>query len=230
MPYRRLPNTDTARIKALKTALALGKEIPPFKLAFSGKTLVAIQKLLSQYENYLSVYRQSTGKQTNSTKEYQETMKKARTYLSHFIRVMNMAILRGELPPETRTYFGFTLDESTVPLINTENELVTWGKRIIDGEEFRIRKGKTPITNPSIAVVKVRYEQFMDALNFHNTSIKRNQDQAEKVAEMRTKADSVIQTLWNEVESHFEKLPEEKRRLACEEYGLIYVFRKGEFA
>lgn len=34
MPYRRLPNTDAARLKALRNALTKGEEIPPFKLAF----------------------------------------------------------------------------------------------------------------------------------------------------------------------------------------------------
>jgi hypothetical protein len=46
MPYRRLPNTDTARIKAMKTALEKGKELPPNKLAFSSKTIVRLQKFL----------------------------------------------------------------------------------------------------------------------------------------------------------------------------------------
>ena len=35
MPYRRLPNTDNARIKAMKRAHELGTDLPPFKLAFS---------------------------------------------------------------------------------------------------------------------------------------------------------------------------------------------------
>ena len=31
MPYRRLPNTDAARLKALKIALEKGEEVPPHK-------------------------------------------------------------------------------------------------------------------------------------------------------------------------------------------------------
>ena len=51
MPYRRLPNTDTARIKAMKIALEKGKEMPPHKLAFSSKTVIRLQKFLPQFEN-----------------------------------------------------------------------------------------------------------------------------------------------------------------------------------
>jgi len=42
MPYRRLPNTDTARIRAMKTALELGKELPPHKLAYSSNIINSI--------------------------------------------------------------------------------------------------------------------------------------------------------------------------------------------
>jgi len=34
MPYRRLPNTDSARVRALKRAVEISKDIPPFRLAF----------------------------------------------------------------------------------------------------------------------------------------------------------------------------------------------------
>ena len=49
MPYRRLPNTDAARIRAMKEALKLGKELPPFKLAYSGGTYVRLQAFLPSF-------------------------------------------------------------------------------------------------------------------------------------------------------------------------------------
>ena len=55
-----------------------------------------------------------------------------------------MAIFRGELPAETRAFYGLATDESTVPSFNTENELMSWGRRIIEGEEFRIKKRGSP--------------------------------------------------------------------------------------
>ena len=57
-----------------------------------------------------------------------ETLRKARLYLTHFIRVMNMAIFRGDLPAESRAFYGLATNESTVPSLNTENELISWGK------------------------------------------------------------------------------------------------------
>jgi hypothetical protein len=228
MPYRRLPNTDTARIKAMKIALEKGKDLPPHKLAYSSKTVVRLQKFLPQFEYNIKLYRQSVNIQNNKSKDYNEILRKARIYLTHFIRVMNMAIFRGDLPAETRTYYGITLNESTVPSFNSENELVSWGKRIIEGEEFRIRKGGNPITNPTIAVVKVRYENFIQALYYQNSQAKRTFDFMEKNNSLRKEADDIILQIWNEVEASHCTLPEDIRKSSNEEYGLIYFYRKNE--
>lgn len=228
MPYRRLPNTDTARIKAMKIALEKGKELPPNKLAYSSKTIVRLQKFLPQFDHNLQLYRQTLTSQNKKSRDYNETVKKARVYLTHFIRVMNMAIFRGELPAETRAFYGLATDESTVPSFNTENDLMNWGRRIIEGEEFRIKKGGSPITNPTIAVVKVRFENFIEAWTYHNTLTKRTFNYTEKNQSLRKEADEIILNLWNEVENSHNSLPEDTRKTLCEEYGLVYFYRRGE--
>lgn len=228
MPYRRLPNTDTARIKAMKTALEKGRELPPNRLAFSSRTIVRLQKFLPQFDHNLQLYRHALASQNKKSKDYNETVRKARIYLTHFIRVMNMAIFRGELPAETRAFYGLATDESTVPSFNTENELMSWGRRIIEGEEYRIKKGGSPITNPTIAVVKVRFENFIEAWTYHNTLAKRTTDYTEKNYNLRKEADELILQLWNEVENYHSSLPEEIRKTLSEEYGLVYFYRKGE--
>ena len=228
MPYRRLPNTDMARIRAMKKAFETGANLPPQKMAFSAKTLIKLQKILPLFESNIHLQRQAFASQNKRSKNYEEVLRKARIYLTHFIRVMNMAISRGELPAETRTYYGFAIDESTVPLLNTENELISWGRRIIDGEEFRIRKGNTPIMNPSIAVVKVRYEKFMEAWQHYKTLSMKTLDYTHKNVELRKETDDLILTVWNEVEASYTSLSEEKRRKECEKYGVVYFFRKAE--
>lgn len=228
MPYRRLPNTDSARLRAFKKAIEMSKEIPPFRLAFTMKTLVKIQAFLPLFENAISHQRQTMVNQTEKAKTNQETARKARLYLTHFLKVMNMAIMRGELPAETRTFYGIASDDSSLPSLTTENELVAWGKRIIDGEEYRIRKGNSPVSNPTIAVVKVRYEKFLETRNHYKTINRRNTECVNRTSEMRQEADDLIAILWNEIEAGFSSLPEEEKRASCEKYGLTYVFRKNE--
>jgi hypothetical protein len=228
MPYRRLPNTDTARIRAMKIALEKGRELPPNKLAYSSKTIVRLQKFLPQFDHNLQLYRHALSSQNKKSRDYNEVVRKARVYLTHFIKVMNMAIFRGELPAETRAYYGLATDESTVPSINTESELMNWGRRIIEGEEFRIKKGGSPITNPTIAVVKVRFENFIEAWTYHNTLAKKTSEYTEKNSSLRKEADELILQIWNEVEKTHNSLSEDIRKSMCEEYGLVYFYRKGE--
>lgn len=228
MPYRRLPNTDAARIRAMRIALEKGRDVHPSKMAFSLKNIVRLQKFLPQFENMIQLQRQSYASQNNKSREYAEIIRKARLYLTHFIRVMNMAIFRGDLPVETRAFYGLATNESTVPSLNTENELISWGKRIIEGEEYRIRKGGSPITNPTIAVVKVRYQNFIEAWNFQKTITKRTLDYTEKNFELRKEADEIIVQIWNEIESSHGALPEDERMAESENYGIVYFYRKNE--
>ncbi len=228
MPYRRLPNTDAARIRAMKTALEKGKELPPNKIAYSAKTIVRLQKFLPLFEHNIQLQKQSIAQQNKKSRDYSEAARKARIYLTHFIRVMNMAIYRGDLPVETRAYYGLPTNESTVPALNTENELISWGRRIIEGEEFRIRKGGSPITNPTIAVVKVRFENFLEAYDYHKTLARKTLDYSERTGDMRREANSIILDIWNEVEAAYGSFSEDVRKKECEDYGLIYFYRKNE--
>lgn len=228
MPYRRLPNTDTARIRAMKTALEKSKDLPPQKLAYSARNIVRIQRFLPLFENSIQLQRQSVNTRSTRGREYNESLRKARIYLTHFVRVMNMAIFRGELPPETRAFYGLATNDPSVPPLVTENDIITWGKRIIDGEEQRIRRGGSPITNPTIAVVKVRYQSFVEQCNYHKVLVKKTLDYVERTADMRKEADEIILELWNEIEEAHKHLEEDARRHECEGYGIVYFFRKNE--
>ncbi len=228
MPYRRLPNTDAARLKALKTAHNKGKELPPFKLAFSQGTFQRVQSFLPSFEKSMLEHKKAYQNQIEKNNDYVATMKKAKLYISHFIQVLNMAILRGEIQPEERKYFNLEADDKKLPSLNTEADVIKWGEAIIQGEEVRKIKGLTPITNPTIAVVKVRYENFMDAYKFQKTLQKNNNRSLNELAELRKEADDIIVNIWNETEDTFKDKPEQVKREKATEYGVVYVYRKNE--
>lgn len=228
MPYRRLPNTDVARIKALKTAYSKGKELPPFKLAFSQSTYAKIELFINSFEKAMINYKASYNIQIEKSKDYNVIMKKAKLYLSHFIQVVNMAIARGELPDKTRTIYGMDIDESKVPSLNTEKDMIEWGKKIIEGEAKRIISGQQPITNPTIAVVKVRFENFVESYNHQKILQQNTQRMLTELDALRTKADDIILNIWNEVEHTFKDLPDDLKRERSTDYGLVYVYRKNE--
>ena len=228
MPYRRLPNTDKSRLRALKTAHDQGKEIPPFNLAFSQETLQHLSSFLPKYEKALSEYHNTYKTQTSNQKQYQNKLKKARLYISHFIQVVNMSIIRGEMQPQTRLYYGLKENDKRLPSLTSEKDLVEWGKRIIEGEQQRKSKGLPPVTNPTIAVVKVNYDNFVDAYQFQKQLQENHHRAAEKINALRKEADEVISHIWDEVEASFSKESEETKRARAKKYGVVYVFRKNE--
>jgi len=228
MPYRRLPNTDAARIKALSVAYKKGKDLPPFKLAFSQSTFAKIELFINSFEKAMINYKAAYNIQVEKSKDYIVHTKKAKLYLSHFIQVVNMAIARGELPEKTRTLYGMDIDEQKVPALSTEKDLIEWGKKIIDGEAKRIMNSQQPITNPTIAVVKVRYENFVESYNHQKILQQNTQRMLNELDALREKADEIILNIWNEVEASFKDLPDDLKREKCTDYGLVYVYRKNE--
>ena len=175
MPYRRLPNTDAARIRALKAALKKGQYLEIDTIAYPFALKQKIEFFLPKFEVAITNSKLAKEKQFDNSQKFSEYTKKARLYISHFIQVLN------------------------------------------------------PIYCPSIALVKVNYENFKENYTrqkqFQNNSAR----ESGNVAQYRNDADALILEVWNEVERYFEGVKdEEEKRYMCEEYGLVYVFRRGE--
>jgi hypothetical protein len=228
MPYRRLPNTDVARLRAIEAGLELGKRTSINKLAFSQQTL---EKLQTFYPHFLGAIRQlniSKQNQFDRSKEYGEIFRKAKLYMSHFLQVVNFAILRGEMKPDVIEYYGLKMNSKATPPLNLEANVLTWGERIIEGEQKRVMKGGSPIYSPSIALVKVHYEEFKEAYR-HQKMLQNITNRASvKVAELREQADELIQNMWNEVENSMIHFSDDEKREKASEYGIVYVYRASE--
>ena len=230
MPYRRLPNTDAARIRALKAALKKGQTLELDSIAYPLALKQKIEFFLPKFEIAITNSKLAKEQQFGNSQKFSEHTKKARLYISHFIQVLNFCIARGELKPSARRYYGLAENSSKVPPLLPEQDLLHWGEKIIAGEQNRISSGGgNPIYCPSIALVKVNYENFKENYTrqkqFQNNSAR----ESGNVAQYRDNADALILDVWNEVEHFYEGIrDEEERRYKCEEYGLIYVFRRGE--
>lgn len=229
MPYRRLPNTDKARLRALNTAQNKGEILDMFDLAFTQKLLNEIQTFLPKFERALYEYQQGLSRQVSSNRGYQEKLKKARLYVSHYIQAMNMAVMRGEIKPSDQEFLGLTASTKSVPSLNTEQSVLNWGEMVLEGDMRRQAAGGMPIYCPSMANVRVHFERFKDA-HGNQKFLKNNTSRLlDNVSELRTIGDEIILNIWNETEEKFASISNAEKRLnACREYGIIYYYRKGE--
>ena len=206
----------------------MGSGIPPMELPFSQKMLFDIEAFIPHFEQDIQQHQFSKDKQAKFGKSLSEKFKLTRMYLSHFLQVVNMAIARGELKPDVRRWYGLDEESRSIPEINTEQQLLEWGKKIIDGEEERMVKGGSRVFNPTIAMVRMRFEKFCETYDFHKDLLKTTQKLQDKVVEQRKTADKLILNTWNEIEENFSNLEPEEKRKKASDYGVVYIYRPSE--
>ena len=229
MPYRRLPNTDQARIRALKSAVGKGDVYNVNELAISLNTLSEARNFLSKFEIAHNYYAQCYDNQVKESPKHQSNVKTARLYISHFTQVLNLSVLRSEVKPIHKKLYCLPIDNYNVPDLTSEAAMVEWGKRIIEGERKRTSQGGVPIYNPTIAKVKVHYDIFVDSYERQKALQVLTNRSLEGLATMRTRADELILDIWNQVEEKFRNIsPNELRLDKCRDYGVIYYYRTGE--
>lgn len=229
MPYRRLPNTDQARIRALKAVVVMADMYSLYDLAVSLKTLSEVRNFLVKFEAAQIYYAECFERQSKTGQKHQVNVKMARLFISHFIQVLNLAVVRSEVRSSHKEYYGLDVKSNNVPDLTSEAALAGWGRKIIDGESRRVLQGGLSIYNPSIAKVKVRYDIFIESYENQKNLQVLTARSLDALASMRTKADELILDIWNQVETKFEEiLPNEKRLTLCRDYGLIYYYRAGE--
>jgi len=229
MPYRRLPNTDQARLRALRTALQFtDKQNFASQTIVSFKTLIDAKNFLVLFEKQLNQYQQTLDNQVSANKRYQQIVHNARLYISHFIQVFNLAVIRGDVKKEHKLFYRLDPNVHIVPDLTTEASLLQWGKAIIEGENERVRNGGLPIYNPTIAKVKVHYEVFKEYKSTQKLYQNTTQKSWEELNNLRVKGDEIILDLWNQVENKFKNEKPFTRLKKCQQFGLIYYYRKGE--
>ncbi len=228
MPYRRLPNTDKSRLISLKIAFRIARETHPNELAFSQSTYAKIRSFISNFEQALQLYHDAYDNQIKKQKTYNESLKIAQTYISHFIQVLNLAILRNELPQKVRKYYGIDIDNKKIPVLNTEKDIIKWGECIMKGEKKRISLGGIAIHNPRIAIVKIKYDNFIELTKYQKMVQGITKRSNEKVVRLREQADNIILDIWNEVEKYYSNMSSEEKREKAQKYGIIYVYRKNK--
>lgn len=228
MPYRRLPNTDQSRIRAINIALDRYNSKIVAGEVISEKTFNEASAFFTVFENIHHEYLLSLEKQKAASKKYYQQMHTARLYISHFIQVLNFGVIRNEIKRETKILFNLEPNVFTVPDLSTEAAILKWGESIINGERERINRGGSPIYNPAIAKVSVHYEIFSDTCVSQKIYQKSTNRYLEQIASMRKDSDNIIIDIWNQVEDYFKDYTESQKRDLCQAWGVRYYLRKNE--
>ncbi len=228
MPYRRLPTTDVARLAALHACTRMAQLSVPDKLAYPAEHIHSLRNIINKLEGAKHQQNQARRFRVTFNLEYQPKLVKTRLYLSHFIQVLNLAIIREEIPESARSFYGLEEYGNRVPELRSDKDVLEWGKRILEGETHRLKTGGIPVMMPNAARIKVWYDQFRDGYYHQATAVRSTERADQKMVEIRREVDTLLATVWDSIEAFFSGLPEAERRAGAEEYGIVYVMRKGE--
>ena len=228
MPYRRLPNTDAARLRAMAVAKRRYDEAEGYGLPFNTHVINEINVFIPMFERAMAEYKSAFDGQVAKNQKYQNVIHQARMYVSHFIQVLNLACQRGEIAPEKKLMYKLLPDNYSVPDLSTEMLLLEWGKNVIDGETERMRSGGAPIYNPAIGKVKVYYDLFKEAYQNKKVSQKNTDRFLANIQSLRDRADAIILDLWNQIEASFADLGVEAMQEEAKKYGIVYYLRRKE--
>ena len=227
MPYRRLPKTDQARIRALRAAVDSSVRGGIFTQVLTHNTYHRAKNLLERFSREVDIYKRCVAEQSSKrgNEQYEAALKKARMYVSHFIQVLSMCIIRGEVARNKRPYYGLPEDEDTVPNLFSEASVLEWGQKIIAGEQRRQAEGGVPIYNPTMGRVSVVFALFKEMYDRQCLLQNRTSDALSNISDMRYEVDELIYEIWGEVEKSFASLSGDARIKKCTEYGVIYYYR-----
>ncbi|MDR2804785.1 MAG: hypothetical protein LBB85_03960 [Dysgonamonadaceae bacterium] len=228
MPAKKLPNTDEERIQALQTIIDR-EERNEEKTVLSLMEIYHLRNCLHAYENSHTCVRQASDDEARAAENYLQLFQNTQLYISHFIQVLYLATIRNEVKPENLTFYGLVYsDNFALPDLSTEEAVLEWGERLINGEAARTSLGGTAIYNPAITKVKVHYDLFKEtvySLKIYRQNRNRLQENLEDV---RDKADSLIWAAWTKVEFIYGALPPEERDKKYVDYGIHFYYNSGE--
>ena len=228
MPYRRLPKTDAARLRALKTLLDNNDVYVVRNRFLDWKTLNRAQPAYDRLLTANEQYRVSSQAQIRHTDKLERLQRNATIYVSHFVQVLLMSVERGETKRQLLPVYGLDADTTTVPNIKTLERLLEWGEKIVAGEKERIKKGGRPIYNPSIGMVSTHLDIFREAFEQQRRLQQRTQKVVADLQTIRPEVDDILLELWNQIEKHFENEPPEVRFAECRKFGVVYYYRRHE--
>lgn len=222
MIYRRLPNTDKARLTAIHTLLRKIDEEQNYEIISSHQLEMlrekekAYSKLIDQRDAH-GVLRKENNRQK------QQLLRKLKLCISHFFQVINFAIVREEFDKSCRALFGLEENDAVVPSLVNEQSIIHWGHQIVLGERERTKDGSVPISHPNT-------EHIFSLLNKEQVLREKIIELEKRDAEIRSeikvergKVDECIKKAWNDVEYFFGNSEKENKRVKSKEYGIVYV-------
>lgn len=228
MSAKKLPDTDGERMDILRAALEQEETNVAWDKILSSVELQELHLFTTTFEGTLSMLNQAMIDRDKAKALYDDLFKNAQIYISHFIQVLFLTVIRNEIKAESLTLYGLSENNPVLPDLSTEETVLKWGENLMRGESERTYRGGIPLYNPPIAKVKVHYELFKESI-YSLAIYEKNLLRMENgINDTRKKADELIGHIWTKVEERYGRTSPEEQALRFKAYKIQYYHRKGE--
>lgn len=230
MPYRALPNSDSARLSALEACATKATTVAATARPYSDELQSRLEALLGKFRTEARETGTALSAQTAATARASLDFAALQTNVSHFIQVLNLAIARGVIPAEARGHYGLDVSSTVVPAISSHSAAVLWAQRIIAGEAARraADPAAPAMALPSAAEVAATLTAYDASSKAQSTAKDTLDREQEDVDALRPTIDALITDLWDTIEFAYRKDSAPSRRRKCREWGIVYITRPGE--
>jgi len=228
MPFRQLPQTDSARLQALQAAANKAATVDPAELAFSSESKTLLDTVLPQWKQETEERGQALSAQSEASSAARDQKARLRMWLSHFFQNLNMGIEREVFQASDRAFYQMDVSQTTLPDTTTEADLLMWADRLVVGEAARTGAGGTAIPFPTVAEVEAELTQCRTLCDERSAKKDAFDKEQEDVEAMRDQVDGLIRDIWDEVEFAFRREQPSSLRRKAREYGVYYALRPNE--
>ena len=228
MSAKKLPETDEERMDILQAAIKQEETNEAWDKILSIMELQELRLFTSSFEGANSILYQAINDRDKALILRNDLFKNAQLYISHFIQVLFLTVIRNEIKAESLTLYDFKENNPVMPDLSTEEAILKWGEKLMRGETERTYRGGLPLYNPAIAKVKVHYELYKESiysLSIYEKNIVRLQNNVEN---LRKKADDLILNIWAKVEERYSRTSPEEQTLRFNAYKIKHLYRKGD--
>ena len=222
------PETALQRLQALEAAKNKADVTAPASRAFSDATLARLLLFLPLFRLEVQQMGSALSAQSAATVLAEKAKAKLKKFISHFFQVFNLGVSREIYAAAERAFFNIDVNSENMPRLVTEQEIGTWGQRVVTGDAARVAAGGAPMSNPSAADVQAEHTAYTAAQGDQSTKKDTFDHEQEDVETISEEADDLIADIWDEVEFTFRKDSPPSKRRKAREYGVVYVPNKGE--
>lgn len=220
---RKLPNTDEKRNVALTVAKTKKDSTAPQNIVYMTGTITKLDTNQPLFANKMQLRGNALHTQSASTTNKTAHKARAIMFISHFIQGFNNGVTRGLFSASERAFYQLDVNSNSVPDLITDEQVITWGDRLINGDPERILAGGAAMGFPSIAEVQVEINDFKAAVIAQSISKDAYDLAQEGVSSMRRSIDKLILKIWDETETYFNGESPSNKRRKSREWGVVYI-------